>query len=100
MELRQHPRVNHRARPIWPPVCATRDGTKTVTGEVGVLKYVHANRQGSNTCYLVIEYQNEKFVGSLMFTDTSVCTAVSGLLKQNIGRRIKEIGDLELPNNL
>src|SRR5688500_13349008 len=98
MELRAHPMMSHRSQRNWPPVWTqvTKDATKTVRGEVGVLKYVHANAKLSNKCFLVIEYAHEKYVGSLIFDDKTFCAQVAALLQRNQGRSIKDIGDLNL----
>ena len=90
--------MSHRAQPNWPPVWTqvTKDATKTLRGELGVLKYVHANAKLSNKCFLVIEHEHEKYVGSLIFDDKAFCMQVSALLQRNLGRPIKAIGALDL----
>ena len=102
MELRAHPLMSHRSQSNWPPVWtqAIKEGTKTLKGEVGVLKYVHANTKFSNKCFLVIEDSNEKYVGSLIYDDRNFCAHVIGLLQRNIGRPIRDIGDLDLSDSL
>jgi hypothetical protein len=102
MELRAHPLMSHRSRPNWPPVWTqvTKEETKTLRGEVGVLKYVHPNTKLSNKCFLVVEYTNEKYVGCLIFDDKPFCAQVTALLQRNIGRPIKDIGDLDLSETL
>jgi hypothetical protein len=102
MELRAHPLMRHRSQPNWPPVWTqVNEGkTKTVKGEVGVLKYVHANVKLSQKCFLVIEHAHEKYVGSLIFDDKAFCAQVAALLQRNVGRQIKDIGDLDLSATL
>jgi hypothetical protein len=76
-------------------------GVKILKGEVGVLIYVHAGG-ASNTCYLVIEHENQNYNGSLVFDDARSCRQIIDLLQQHLGRSIKEIGDLDVsftPNN-
>jgi hypothetical protein len=102
MKLRAHPLMSHRSQPNWPPVWTQviDDETKTLRGEVGVLRYVHANTRISNKCFLVIEYTHRKYVGCLIFDDKTFCTQVTALLQLNIGRPIKDIGDLDLSQTL
>jgi hypothetical protein len=72
----------------------------TLMGEVGVLKYVHSNSLMSNKCFLVIDFQDEAYIGSLIFKDHSFCDQISRLLRDHIGRSIKDIGDLDLSSTL
>ena len=48
------------------------------------------------TFFLFIDYQHSRYVGLMSFDDSISCQKVYDLLKPNIGRLIKEIGDLEL----
>ena len=102
MELRHHPFMRRFGVPNWAPIWtqARREGNKRVTGEVGVLRYVHANNKISHKCYLVIEYNREHYVGSLIFEDVTFCWQISSLLREHVGRTIKEIGDLEVSGSL
>jgi len=88
--------------PNWPPIWtqARKEGNKRVVGEVGVLRYVHANNKISHKCYLVIEYDREHYVGSLIFEDVTFCWQISSLLQEHVGRTIREIGDLEVSGSL
>jgi hypothetical protein len=83
----------------WPPLWTqdTKRGTKTISGEVGVLTYVYSNTRVSNKCYLVIEYERENYVGALIFDNHPFCAQVALVLQSHVGRPIQEIGDLELP---
>jgi hypothetical protein len=97
MQLRDHPLMSYRGIPNWPPVWTQMriGGVKIVKGEVGVLIYVHAGG-ASNTCYLVIEHENENYTGSLIFDDGPFCRQLVDLLQQYRGRSVKEIGDLQV----
>jgi hypothetical protein len=102
MELRHHPLMRwHKVR-NWPPVWTQvrKERKRTVRGELGVLRYVHANRNVSNKCYLVIEHDKEYYVGSLIFDDVTFCWQISCLLQQHIGEPISDIGDLDLSGTL
>jgi hypothetical protein len=103
MKLRDHPLMSYRGVPNWPPVwtLAARNGSvMTLMGEVGVLKYVHSNSLMSNKCFLVIDFQHEAYIGSLIFKDHSFCGQISHLLRDHVGRSIKDIGDLDLSSTL
>ena len=77
-----------------------KERKRTVRGELGVLRYVHANRNVSNKSYLVIEHDREYYVGSLIFDDVTFCWQISCLLQQHIGEPISDIGDLDLSGTL
>jgi len=93
----------HRGSPNWPPIWTrvVENRKKTVTGEVGVLKYVHANpRIPANKCFLVIEYEKEPYVGCLIFDDLSFCAQIAQVLRSQSDRPIKDIGDLDVLHTL
>jgi hypothetical protein len=77
--LRDHPIMSYRGVPNWPPVWTqTRsDGVKKLRGELGVLIYVHAACDDPHKCYLVTEYENENYLGTLPFDDTAFCSELS-----------------------
>jgi hypothetical protein len=97
MKLRDHPRLSYKSFPIWPPTwnLPRKNGNKILKGEVGVLRYVHFN-DGSSKCYLVIDFEAEHYVGTLNLHDQTFCRQISHLLRDHVGRPIKEIGDIDL----
>jgi len=90
--------MSDRGVPSWPPVWTRSKtlGARIVTGEVGVLTYVYSNRRVANKCFLVIDYQERTYVGSLACADRSFCLEISDLLRNHIGRSLEQIGDLDL----
>lgn len=104
MKLRDHPLMSYHGMPNWPPVwtlAATSNGSvRILTGEVGVLKYIHANSLMSNKCFLIIDFEAEVYIGSLIFTDQPFCGQISRLLQGQVSRPIKEIGDLDVSHLL
>jgi len=102
MELRYHPLMHYHRVPSWPPVWTlTRSQSeRTVRGEVGVLTHVTGNHQVTNRCYLVIEHENERYMGCLIVDDIAFCSEVSAILQNQLGHSIKEIGDLDLSSTL
>jgi hypothetical protein len=91
--LRDHPSLN------WPPIWT--NGTRKVGdeahGEIGVLRYVHFSNSNSYKCFLVIEHENEHFVGTLVFHDLALHRQITDLLEHHIGCSTKDIGNLEIP---
>jgi hypothetical protein len=95
--MREHPLMSYGEIPNWPPPWSlpTEAGKITANGEIGVLK--HLMYYGNSTkILLVINHENQSFVGTLLFSDSRFCDHVATLLKTHIGRSIKEIGDLDL----
>ncbi len=89
--------MTYRGAPNWPPVWMQWgiDGVKAVNGEVGVLIYVYAVAD-SRKCYLVIEYENQNYTGTLLFDDASLCREIVNLLQHHLGQSIQKIGDLDV----
>ena len=50
--------------------------------------------------FMFIEYQSFRYMGLMAFDDPKSCHAIYTLLKSNIGRSIKEIGDLDVSYTL
>jgi len=98
MKLRDHPLMNYQGVKNWPPIwtCARNGGIATVKGEVGVLTYVHANARLSSRLSLVMDYEAETYVGTLIFASQAFCKQVSDVLRLHLNRPIKDIGDLDL----
>jgi len=46
--------------------------------------------------YLYTRYDNKTYIGCLLFENTDSCKSVTDLLKRNIGKRIKAIGDTDI----
>ena len=102
MKLRDHPLMSYRGSKNWPPVWTrARDTTlKTLRGEIGVLTYVHSNPQLSSKCYLIMEYEGETYVGTLIFGDKTFYNQICEVLRVHVRRPIQEIGDLDLSHIL
>jgi hypothetical protein len=102
MMLRDHPLMSYHGVTNWPPMWTQgiEKNKKIVRDEVGILRYVHDVSPRSKKIYLVIEYEREHYVGTLIFDDIPFRHQITNLLQQNIGRPIEEIGDLDLSHML
>jgi len=103
MELRNHPIMNYRGIPNWPPVWTNgkqSSGVKTKKGEIGVLKFVMVHKQMPNRLFLFIDHEGETYTGCLLFNDGSFCRQLELILEKQIGASIKEIGNLDLSYTL
>ena len=103
MKLRDHPLMSYRGVRNWPPVWTIITANISVSdprGELGVLKYVHSNSLMSGKCFLVIDFNEKVYIGSLIFKDHAFCDQISRLLRDQVGRPIKEIGDIDVSHLL
>jgi hypothetical protein len=80
--------------PVWTPL--TTPGTQALVGEIGVLANVTFRDLYPLRRYLTIEHKGEKFMGTLLFDDPSVCWFIRTILKRHTRRSIEDIGGLDL----
>ena len=96
MTVRNHPLMSNAKVRIWPPIWKEKYGETTLAGELGVLTHVGSDQKSPRSVYIHITHENLPYVGRLIFDNSRFCQRVSAFLKKQIGRRISEIGDLEL----
>src|SRR5262247_500011 len=106
MQLRDHPLMSYRGICNWPPTWAlTGGGTDrakdTLRGEIGILNQVLLSRIEPYTrCYLLMEFQGNAYMGTLLFDNAAFCRQIYDLLKNHCSESIKQIGDLDLSQTL
>jgi hypothetical protein len=54
----------------------------------------------TNKVFLTIQYEGNRYVGSMAFDDERFCYEIYTLLKSKLGLSIKEIGDIDLSYTL
>jgi hypothetical protein len=99
MWLRNHPRMSYRRVPSWPPTWLWRGGNETThpKGEVGILKdVIPSTIEPYDRCFLVTEHRGAEYIGALLLSDTAFCREIFGVLVQNRGKPIQEIGSVNL----
>ena len=66
-------------------------------GEIGVLKDVSLSKVDLRArIYLVIQHENEEFMGCLLFLDATFHGQIFELLTQQLGGQIVAIGELDV----
>jgi len=95
IKLRDHPLMSYRGIPNWPPVWTAEFGNRR-SGEVGVLKNVKMTHVFKNKVFLTMICDGSRYMGCLIFDDVGFCRQIFSVLERNLGKRIKEIGDLDL----
>lgn len=66
------------------------------SGEVGTLKDVWMSEKSRLTIFLAISFENRRYVGCMALSDAAFCNQLFTILRGQVGRRIEEIGDLDL----
>jgi hypothetical protein len=102
VKLLDHPLMVRKSGIVsWPPEWkAVSDCRQNVQGEVGTLEEVSMHDLIANKIFLAIEYRSERYIAVLAFDDEMFAKQLYPLLADNIGRSIREIGDLDLSHLL
>jgi len=92
--------MNYRGLRNWPPIWTWRGGEgldRRPRGEIGVLRDVFLSRvEPRSRLYLIIEHENEEYMGCLLFADATFCAQICELLNKHCGCRVAELGDLDV----
>ena len=97
MKLRNHPLMLYRGRCNWPPAW-TWSGiglNERPRGEVGHLHDIQIFKV-DNRIVLLMADNDVPYIGCLRFDDAGSYKRIGAILRRQIGRSIKEIGDLDL----
>ena len=65
-------------------------------GEIGKLQQVLRRQASAEILFLVIQYQNRRYMGAMRFDDDAFCQEIYALLQSQLGLSIKEIGDVDV----
>lgn len=99
MELRYHPLMSYRGLNNWPPTWTWRGGQENIKpkGEVGILRDVFLSQvEPSSRLFLIMELEEQEYMGCLLFTDCTFCSQIYELLKDHCGATIAEVGNLDV----
>ena len=103
MQLRDHPLMSYRSLRNWPPSWIWRGGesNKKLRGEAGMLRNVFlSNVEPRSRLFLIIEHEDNEYVGCVMFSDESFCRHVHDLFKQHYGSPVADLGSLDVSHLL
>jgi hypothetical protein len=104
MALRDHPLLNYRGVPSWPPVWTFTGGLENKQPrrrEIGILTEVTISSvEPTDRCFLHIEHKGSTYVGCLLIEDQAFCAQIVTLLQSHLTRPIAEIGSLNLTYTL
>jgi hypothetical protein len=99
MPLRNHPLLNQRGMPSWPPAWTWTAGgeKKEARGEIGILREVSPSQiLLADRCFLHIDHEGSTYIGCLLIGDEAFCDQIVKLLQDQLNRPIPEIGSLDL----
>src|SRR5262245_16270034 len=102
MELRNHPLMSYRGVCNWPPSWMWRGSPKesqikNPRGEIGILKEVFLSKVDPKAkIFLIIEHENEEYIGCLIFSDSTFCEQMYAVLSACIGHSTSSIGSLDV----
>ena len=65
-------------------------------GEIGILQDVSMHRLFDNKIFMLVDQNDRRYMGILSLDNPALCSELFKLLKLQIGRSIKEIGDMDL----
>src|SRR5262245_36795262 len=92
------PLMSYRGLSNWPPMWTKADSSRaTVRGEIGTLTQVILSCIAPyKRCYLLIDYRDESYLGTLLFEDAVFCRQIHDLLQQHLGESIRYISNIGL----
>jgi len=103
IKLRNHPLMTRRSGlRAWPPLWIDTRGESypKPIGELGYLKSVARHDSILNGLFIWVVHQKVTYVGMMNFDDPAFCREIHKVLLENVGREIKDIGDIDLSHLL
>jgi hypothetical protein len=104
MALRNHPLLNYRGVPSWPPVwtfTGGRENKRPRRQEIGILREVTSSYlKPADRCFLHIEHKGATYVGCLLIENETFCAQIVSLLQGHCDCRIADIGSLDIAHTL
>ena len=103
MQLRDHPLMIYHGIRNWPPAWTWRSGQDNAKprGEIGILRDLFLSDIEPRThLYLIVEHEGSEYMGCVMFEDSAFCRQIYQLLKDCCGRRIFDLGSLDVSHLL
>ena len=95
MKFRDHPALQHKGLPNWPPLWVEMDTYQMIKGEVGVLTDVRVRNSDGCCLFLTISHDGGSFFGVLFFDNQPACLPVYEFLTIHVRQTIEKIGGME-----
>jgi len=96
MQLRTHPCLFRGGVYIWPPLWSRISGKADIpVGEVGILEVAYLSAVTDTKCFLLIQHEGSRFLGTLEFSDAGCCKKICEFLHRHCGQQLQLIADLD-----
>ena len=96
MQLRTHPCLFRGGVYIWPPLWSRISGKADIpVGEVGILEVAYLSAVTDTKCFLLIQHEGNRFLGTLEFSDAGCCKKICEFLHRHCGQQLQLIADLD-----
>jgi hypothetical protein len=96
MQLRTHPCLFGAGVYIWPPLWSRVSGKAEIpVGEVGILEVAYPSAVTGTKCFLLIQHEESRFLGTLEFSDSDCRKKICEFLRRHCGQPLQLIGDLD-----
>ena len=99
MMRRDHPFMTRRSGlKNWPPPLTALSAEKKdwPAGEIGTLRRVWKHKQMHKCLFLFIEHKRKEYTCMMYFDDPKFCRYILFLLDSQIGKRLQEIGNIDV----
>jgi len=102
MELKNHPKMKWAGIDNWPPLVWASTATKALAStsdiEKSILKRVSMRKLKDVSPHLsiVVEHNKGEYNTVLQCEDSTFLNLLKDVLKKNVGKSIREIGNLEV----
>ena len=100
MQLRDHPRMVYKGRPIWPPHWSWIDGpnkSASAEGEDGTLRNAQLSHVLRNTIFLTMTTPDgDRFVGSLSFDDEPAADLFFRVFRNHLDHSVQDIAAIDI----
>jgi hypothetical protein len=100
MRLREHTSLSRSGKHYWPPpwLKLSGAGADTLTDDSAVVSSITLSRiDPPTTCYLLVESGRTSYMGMLGCDDPAFCRQLYAIVKQHVGKTVKEIAEVDLP---
>lgn len=100
MQLRIHPCMSHGGTSNWPPVWSRVSGGGEIpVGEVGTLEISYPSEVTDTKCFLIIQHDGSRFLGTLVFDDSPCRRKICEFLSRHCGQQLRTVAELNPDND-
>ena len=88
--------MSHDGTSNWPPVWSRVSGKAEIpVGEVGTLEVAYSSVVTDTKCFLIIQHERSRFLGTLVFDDSRCRIKICDFLSRHCGQQLRAIAELD-----